>query len=586
MLKVKGASSATFAEPTSFFTVVGDRRSESVISALSQRGFACHVFSSPAEAIEHSGPESVAVFDHDHGGFNRFRHVSRSCGDFPSWAPRSIWGVKVGKNCNDDHRSISCANQIYATFVKQFDDRINRGWFPWGQPKKGQSGPLAISMDPLKVREVLSRFRSGPDLCEAIAHQKFAAELPPDSRISWIRVPQEPIEFDRAVMSAATSAMRAFEQACSKFIRENSKARITVLSGVDLGGDSELAELYVNPPTSCFSVQRPDFHFTGNGNGRSLFASENDEMPGGLPELFLVDSAYGTHGSDWEAFLSWLCREGNLLFIVSNDWSKCYENETRWLVSELASKGYPVSILMSNDLDSLEITEAGVFHGGVRVGTIWRQFPVFEVRGKLKDIVVAAKRGSVRLVPEFAHYGNKVWFSLFRRNLAWFQENMLANDFAVLDGLLPDSHLVDSSDAFPCSVRGREIYSLDHLKTLPEEVRDALVLKVCGANTKAARSYGVLLGHGLKQETWSDWIDERIRLREPFLIQERLGTGVVNFPVWNTKLDTAENFRCRVLLRPWSFDGKVFSVHACAVPSKYVKIHGMVDMAVSAVELV
>jgi hypothetical protein len=48
----------------------------------------------------------------------------------------------------------------------------------------------------------------------------------------------------------------------------------------------------------------------------------------------------------------------------------------------------------------------------------------------------------------------------------------------------------------------------------------------------------------------------------------------------NTKTGHPELFSCRILARPWSFNGELVSVHGCAVPSYLYRVHGMVDMAV------
>ncbi|MFH0890867.1 MAG: hypothetical protein V1856_02450, partial [Candidatus Liptonbacteria bacterium] len=218
------------------------------------------------------------------------------------------------------------------------------------------------------------------------------------------------------------------------------------------------------------------------------------------------------------------------------------------------------------------------------------------------EIVKWARRGRVRLVPEFAHYGNKTWYALFWRYREFFREAIASGEYghdhegddplpflrAALNGdpmgtleeILPDSHLVLSRDSFPCTVQGLEIRGLGDLRDLPPNSRDRLVLKICGANDLAARSYGVLMGHGLTDETWRTWIDERISRRQPFLVQSRVDTAVASLPVMNRKWDRPELFHCRVLLRPWVVGERLVSVSACAVPANTLRVHGRVDMAV------
>ena len=222
--------------------------------------------------------------------------------------------------------------------------------------------------------------------------------------------------------------------------------------------------------------------------------------------------------------------------------------------------------------------------GGERVGTIWRQFPIFETTDKLAELVVAAKEGLVRMLPEFAHFGNKAWFSIFRREEKFFREVLDAAAFKLLDEILPDSHLVTSEYSLPCQVAGERIENLQELLELPEEIRDKLVLKISGANPLSSRSYGVLMGVGLSKATWRRWIGERVETGQPFIIQRRLESSVTRVPVQNVKTGCPEFFGCRILLRPWSVNGKLVSAAAFAVPSDTTRVHGRVDMAVLPVQ--
>jgi len=154
-----------------------------------------------------------------------------------------------------------------------------------------------------------------------------------------------------------------------------------------------------------------------------------------------------------------------------------------------------------------------------------------------------------------------------------------------LQELLPDSHLVRSAADFPGTVGNVSVTSLAELRALPDEARNRLVLKICGANNLAARSYGVLMGHGLSAETWASWIDERLQTGTPFLVQARQSTAVLRIGVKHTGINAPELFNCRVLLRPWTVGGQLVSVSGCAVPSNTTRVHGRVDMAMFAVNL-
>ena len=218
------------------------------------------------------------------------------------------------------------------------------------------------------------------------------------------------------------------------------------------------------------------------------------------------------------------------------------------------------------------------------MGTIWRQFPVFETQGLLADLVRAAQEGKVRMVPEFAHFGNKSWFALFHQFEDAFRRHLTDEDFATLMELLPESHLVvHGQDCFPFTVAGFSIENLQSLRDLPKEARDLLVLKITGANNLSARSLGVLVGAAQSEDTWRVWLSERQARQQPFIVQRRFDTSVETLAVLNTRTNAAEAFRCRVLLRPWVVGGKLVSSHNCATPHWTTKVHGMVDMAVQPV---
>jgi hypothetical protein len=582
-----------FEVPRLMFTLDGKNpRSVAVLDRL--RGMngstlQCRAFASEDEVgdfFRNSGispAASVVLWDANLGhkhfrptGRNRTHEVS-----LPPWAHGAQWVVMVGK----DFRPEGCARQIHADFVTKFTVRLASSQFPWGPGKMTDRGrrlreqpPTPVVM-PATIYETVSRLNAGPDLAAAIADKAFAAELPQGSRISWLRILPEPIGCDTALLERILKAMRWFEEVSGSLLRSDADVARLILSGVELPSPSPLADAYLFPRVKQFSVGRPDLHYVGSG---LPFASEIDEMPGGMPELVHIDVTYGINAKRWEKAFNWLCKDGPLVFLVSSQWSKCYIPETAWLVGHLQELGYPVKILTTDKIDEIEFRAEGLFLGGERIGTIWRQFPIFETRGKVADVVMAAHEGRVRLVPEFAHFGNKSWFSVFRSHEAFYRSAMDGATFQLLSEVLPQSYIVGElgGASFPIVVDSNEIRNVAELKRLPEEMRNRIVLKVCGANNLAARSYGVLMGNGIDAGEWAAWIDERLRAEQPFIVQHRLESGVVRLPVLNSKTNLAELFSCRILARPWSVNEELVSMHGCAVPSYLFRVHGMVDMAV------
>ncbi len=581
-----------FSVPTLFFTLAGNTKSQEVIIALADTlgNDICRIFGTQDEIKEifldgHSPDAAVAVFDGSLAGEFSPRSSARLTdkATFPSWACGAVWAVQVSPRIRNTDR---CARQILSDFNKKFEDRLGEGNFPWGSPKKNEAGPKHIRLPDEKLNSILQKLNSSsaPNLSGIISDMSKAAEIPKGSKISWIRVPAAPIGVDGGYLTRVMNALDRFQIASVKLLKGDTNVQGMLLAGVDLPDDPRLKDLYLFPPTECFSIARPDLHFSGSG----LFASENDEMPGGLPEIIHIDESYGLHQAEWKEVFEWLVQEGPLLFLISHEWSNCYINEMRWLSDYLEKKGYPVFFATTEDLSGLVIDKDEVSYRGEHIGTVWRQFPIFETMGKLADVIEAASKGIVRVVPEFGHFGNKTWFSVFRSHATYFKEALDIETFNLLLEVLPDSHLVmpgKLENSFPVNVAGMTIGSLDALKHLSEERRNELVMKVAGANTKSARSYGVLMGHGLKERDWTDWINERFEFNQPFIIQQKLKTEIIKLPVRNISEGKDELFRCRVLVRPWAVNGKIISGLATAVPYTTERVHGMVDMAMSSIYL-
>lgn len=637
-------NTTVYVRPTVFFTLRGQPRSENVLTALQgvfeekskdNDRFNCviKVFYSPDhinEAIENGEldpNQAVVLFDGD-AGINHFRPVAygRNGHSMPIWARGTKWGTIVGTRIGDGNtvaglpasanprdisksRALNCAQQIAADFGERytrirdktlvsdegrpitervrlgFEQRLDLGQFPWGTPRRGEAPPSAVTI-PNDITDLVKRLNSGPDLLSSVASDALRKQLPPNSRISWKRIPPRPAHYPAKHMLSHLEAVAAFERACAKLSRESAEVRDALLAGVILdSSEPSLADCYLNPhfgdsPVHEWSVRRPDMHI----NGQQLTASENDEMPGGFTDLVHIDLAYGINTEQWRRAWDFLFERGPLLFVVSDGWSAGYIESTRWLVGHLRERGLPAHLVTSDHMDAIDITNEGVFIAGERVGTVWRQFPIFETKGKLAQLVYAAQNGLVRMVPEFAHFGNKTWFSLYRMHHTFFEGELTPEQVKILDQLLPDSHLVRYNEQnFPCTVGGVSIKSFAELRELSADKRAKLVLKVTGANDHAARSYGVFIGYARSHDDWKQWLDDRLNKQQPFILQEVFETSVETIAVLNTVTSTGEVFRCKVLLRPWVVNGELVSSHNCCTPHWTTKTHGMVDMAVQPV---
>jgi len=551
------------------------------------RVFSSHQEADMVLANGHNHDESVVLFDAD-AVRGHFKYVARGRQNslpVPEWAARTVWGVAIGKPILQRERGRSCAEQLRANFTRRFESNLDQGAFPWGQRRKTEQPPTRIKL-PDHAPQLIERLNQGPDLAEGAVNAGHGHVLPKDSRISWIRIPVEVAEYPKAIMQKTLDTFAAFERACQDLVDSNAAVQEELLVGVELdAGLPRLSECYLQPRNgetriSEWSVRRPDMHV----NDHRLIASENDEMPGGFADLAHVDIAYRINQEAWTWCFDWLTSEGPLLFVVSDDWSAPYITVTKWLAEEMQKRGYEARMVTTKELDQLTITSDGVYLRDLKVGTIWRQFPVFETTGKLAELVFAAQDGHVRMVPEFAHFGSKTWFSLYWRYEEFFAERLTAEDIEIIHSMIPQSHLVAfERNDFPFTVAGKRIRMLEDLINLDAEGRDKLVLKITGANRQSARSYGVFMGHARNEQDWRAWLLDRIKSNEPFIVQQRFETSIETIGVWNTQMKAAEVFRCRVLLRPWVVGGRLVSSHNCCTPSYTTKIHGMTDMAVQPV---
>lgn len=582
MIAQNGAYKRMFQRPGHFMTLAD----QTVAAQLTQR-LGGEVYETAKEmrvAVEGGiSPDSIVVLWDRPGGRCIHQTTSLRAGEaFPDWSCGALWGIQVFPGAAK--RLDGMVRQIKADFERNFDERLDNGRYPWGNPRLGETvRRTSVNIGGAKVADVLTKLNSGPNLAAAIADQACAAELPTGSQISWYRVTPDPLDCDevprlRAIMSAFTG----FERACQALLNGQVKVQGEVLAGVRI--DPSLVECYLHPRVDHFSVRRPDLHIAHN----SVFASESDEMPGGMPELWHMDRCYGVNQPAWHAALTNLLDWGPLVFLVSDDWSQCYHAETLWLCDQLRAEGHDVTFLTTSpkDLARLTICDTAVLLDDREVGTIWRQFPIWEAVGVVAQLVLAAHRGAVRMVPEFAHFGNKAWFAIYHQYRGYFSGMLTDDALRILDEVLPQSYLVRPGAAsFPIGVNGSTIHDLAALLELPEATRDGLVLKLVGANPLTARSYGVLMGHGIPQTQWEQWIRERYQESEPFIVQHRLPTDVVDLAVINTRHRTGELFPSRVLMRPWEICGVLVSAHICAVPTNTLRVHGRTDMCATSLDL-
>jgi hypothetical protein len=566
------------------------------------------------EAKGHSPETTVVLYSGNHGLKGAFMHTMRGLGQgLPDVAGRATWGVDIGPRVDTHERRVNCAQQLRSDFVLKFSANLsrvgttnqpgsretsdNQAWLPWGLCPRGRAVPVHIEI-PAGTDAYMELLQSGPDLRGAMPDET-AATLP-DGRLSWRRIPLGICEADGQLLTrVVVDAFAAFEAAARAIVSGNDEyVRRALLSGVDV--DPQLANAYLQPSSTTFGIRRLDLHIADSDTtGLGVYASESDEMPGGGVHAYHLDKSYGLNQQAWAKLWDDLTKDRTemLVFLVSTGWSIGYLEETRWLAADLVANGYPATVVTTEELNRIKINDNAVYVDGQRVGAINRMFPIFEARGYLAEIVLAAQEGLVRLLPEFAFYGNKALFALFRSHDNRFRSLLAPDLYDLLDQVMPASCLVLpggqdglTAEGFPFRLplpggNSYTVESLDHLYRLPSSVRSEVVLKVAGANNQAARMYGVLMGKALSDEIWEHWLDSRLRGGQSFIVQQRHRSQVLHVPVLNWTTGVAERFASRALLRPWAArtngtsKGYLLSSTLTLVPKETERVHGMVDMA-------
>jgi hypothetical protein len=404
-----------------------------------------------------------------------------------------------------------------------------------------------------------------------LANQNYTQGLPADWPLSTGRVSLTTVSASGTLVhDLATTAFDEFEYVAVRLISEEPKVVSQLLAGVDV--DPAVQSYYVGA-RSPFSVRRLDVLQVPGG----MQVTENDEQPGGLGLSYLYDLLYGVNLDRWQYIWQELTKRGKLVFVVSDNWSQAYHTEIKWLVTRLCQEGYDATFLSTGEMGRMSIHRDRVTVDSQPVGTVFRLFPIFETTGGLADLVCAADRGAVRLVPEFASWGNKTWFALFHEHSDFFRAGMTATSYELLSRMVPQTVLVqDGQFSAPFIVDGHCINELDELGNSTKSVRRQLVVKVTGANDRAARSYGVGIGTSFQSgAAFRDFLGQLLRNRTPFLVQAYTKGQDYSLPTYSV-LENAgrvEHFGCRMLMRPWSIAGVNVGL-VTASPQSASLIHG------------
>jgi hypothetical protein len=446
---------------------------------------------------------------------------------------------------------------------------------------------------PAFLAELRRRFLTGPDT-RSLVNKDYSDRLPFDWPLSFGRYVPGPIALDKLSLTSIAQAFAEFERASAALLVAQPSVGKQIMAGVTI--HPELRDAYLNPATAPFSVRRLDLIVTPNG----YVPNESDEMPGGFGLSYLLDMVHGVNKERWTASLRFLTKRGPLLFLVSTDWSRPYLQEIFWLAETLAEQGLPVRMGTTGELDKLEVQGSGVKFDGERIATVFRLFPIFEARGPLVDLVLAADQGLVRMMPEFASWANKTWYAMFWRHLGHYQSTMRQANFDLLREVLPRTTLLERDERgriqlpvtfeFKDGTRHTIETVLQLLRLLPPQMRSRLVIKAAGANTGSARCYTLAIGADHTAMSWSNvvgpMLEAPVDLAPPglypvgsqpaaLILQEFARAGKVGLPMVDMLNggQLAVMPDARLLARPWFVGGAPVSCPFIGVSDSRV-LHG------------
>ncbi|MDB4408917.1 hypothetical protein N9165_02525, partial [Akkermansiaceae bacterium] len=316
-------------------------------------------------------------------------------------------------------------------------------------------------------------------------------------------------------------------------------------------------------------VIRPDLLLTEDG----FSVAELDTVPGGIGTLAWLSQTYADAGFNLlggrdgmlDGFKSLMPDGGEIL--VSEE-SSDYRPEMNWLADQLGG--------------AFETITAEVWRGGVK--DIYRFFELFDL-----DNIPAAKELAQhgKVTPPFKpHFEEKMWLALFwapALKTIWERE-LRGSHLEQLKKLIPFGWVVDPTELPPHAALPKlNVHSWNDVAVFSQKLR-RLVLKVSGFNELAWGSRGVMMGHDMPSEEWSEAVTKAQAdfTSQPWVMQEFAEARLVEHPYFDPKTGVERTMTGRVRLCPYYFiDGEgntnLGGCLATIVPADKKKIHGMRD---------
>lgn len=389
----------------------------------------------------------------------------------------------------------------------------------------------------------------------------------------WSSKPFELSKSERKTIQRLGQPLRRFQQASDEIYRQSMNGKLLrwPAEALNAGKPRWLLDHQIQPEQHQVTprVIRPDLLLTENG----FSVSELDSVPGGIGTLAWLSQTYADAGFDLlggrdgmlDGFKSLLPDGGEIL--VSEE-SADYRPEMNWLADQLG--------------DAYETISAEDWSGGEK--DIYRFFELFDLEN-----IPAARELAVhgKMTPPFKpHFEEKMWLALFwvpALKTIWERE-LRGTHLAQLKKLIPYGWVVDPTELPPHGALPKlDVHSWDDVATFSQKLR-RLVLKVSGFSEDAWGSRGVLIGHDMPSDQWSEAVTKAQSdfTSQPWVMQEFAEARLVEHPYFDPETGIEKTMTGRVRLCPYYFidcDGRtnLGGCLATIVPADKKKIHGMRD---------
>lgn len=389
----------------------------------------------------------------------------------------------------------------------------------------------------------------------------------------WSSKPFELSKRERKTIERLGQPLRRFQQASDEIYRQSMTGKLpSWLTDVLNAGKPKWLldhQMQSDQREVIPRVIRPDLLLTEDG----FSVAELDSVPGGIGTLAWLSQTYADAGFNLlggrdgmlDGFKSLMPDGGEIL--VSEE-SSDYRPEMNWLADQLGG--------------AFETITAEDWSGGAK--DIYRFFELFDL-----DNIPAAKELAQhgKVTPPFKpHFEEKMWLALFwapALKTIWERE-LRGSHLEQLKKLIPFGWVVDPTELPPHAALPKlNVHSWDDVAAFSQKLR-RLVLKVSGFNELAWGSRGVMMGHDMPSEEWSEAVTKAQAdfTSQPWVMQEFAEARLVEHPYFDPKTGVERIMTGRVRLCPYYFiDGEgntnLGGCLATIVPADKKKIHGMRD---------